>query len=162
MKILTGWIEGRSLQRSNVCALAFANIATARDTSSVGIIRSCGDCCPRRATPFHTCQRGRNSCVGVCSIGSHWTDSCRPRRERTKSLGGRYRRVGSKVDLRQRDLRLARRLMRLEPPLIHDSANSRRASQIFCLEEQATLGSPVADRIWRTRSEPVREQQHAT
>jgi AraC-like DNA-binding protein len=35
-----------------------------------------------------------------------------------------------------------------------DGNNSRRAAQIFSIEE-ARLNSPIADKIWRTRSEPV-------
>ena len=38
--------------------------------------------------------------------------------------------------------------------MTHDGSNSRRAAQIFRLEE-ACLHSPIADKIWRTRSEPV-------
>ncbi|HEV8713220.1 MAG TPA: hypothetical protein VGX03_10370, partial [Candidatus Binatia bacterium] len=38
--------------------------------------------------------------------------------------------------------------------MTHDSSNSRRAAQIFRLEE-ACLNSSIADKIWRTRSEPV-------
>jgi AraC-like DNA-binding protein len=37
--------------------------------------------------------------------------------------------------------------------MTHDGSNSRRAAQIFRLEE-ACLNSPIADKIWRTRSEP--------
>jgi AraC-like DNA-binding protein len=38
--------------------------------------------------------------------------------------------------------------------MTHDGSNSRRAAQIFRLEE-ACLNSPIADKIWRTQSEPV-------
>jgi AraC-like DNA-binding protein len=38
--------------------------------------------------------------------------------------------------------------------MTHDGSNSRRAAQIFRIEE-ACLNSPIADKIWRTRSEPV-------
>jgi AraC-like DNA-binding protein len=38
--------------------------------------------------------------------------------------------------------------------MTNDDINSYRAAQIFRLEE-SHLGSPIADNIWRTRSEPV-------
>lgn len=37
--------------------------------------------------------------------------------------------------------------------MIHDDSNSRRAAQIFRLEEDC-LSSPIADKVWRARSEP--------
>jgi AraC-like DNA-binding protein len=39
--------------------------------------------------------------------------------------------------------------------MTNDNSNSYRAAQIFRLEE-ASLNSPIADNIWRTRSEPFK------